>query len=47
MTFQSGCCCELALTLTSTIAVGRNSDPVYLSLFKASGAGLAVLSLAV
>lgn len=47
MTFQLCCCREQALTLTSTIAVGRNGDLVSLSLFKASGMGLTVLSLAV
>lgn len=46
-TGQFCCCWELVLTLTSTIAVGRNGDLLYLSLFKASGAGLTVLSIAV
>lgn len=45
-TLELCCCCELALALPSTTAVGRSGDLEDLSLFKASGAGLAVLSLA-
>lgn len=37
----------LALTLPSTIAVGSSGDLESPSLFKASGAGLALLSLAI